>query len=87
MLSEDRAELIVTAASDSSSIHRGEAASVELAGNSHQVQLPGCEAAGFRIADNDHIASANGSPYFTTVDTPVSQATWRLSDASSFDIT
>ena len=37
--SEERAELIATAASDSGSIHRGEAASVEIAGNGYQVQL------------------------------------------------
>lgn len=51
---EDRAELVVTAASDSSSIYRGEAASVEIAGNGYQVQLPGCKEAGFAIGDDGY---------------------------------
>ena len=46
--SEERAELIATAASDSGSIHRGEAASVEIAGN------------GFEIGDDGHTLSADG---------------------------
>jgi hypothetical protein len=58
--SEERAELIATAASDSGSIHRGEAASVEIAGNGYQVQLPGCKAAGFEIGDDGHTLSADG---------------------------
>ena len=56
---EDRAELVATAATDSSSIYRGEMASVEIAGNGYQVQLPGCEEAGFRIGDDGHTISAD----------------------------
>jgi len=58
--SEERAELIATAASDSGSIHRGEAASVDIAGNGYKVQLPGCKAAGFEIEDDGHTLSADG---------------------------
>jgi hypothetical protein len=58
--SEDRAELVATAASDSGSIYRGEAASVEIAGNGYQLQLPGCKPAGLKIGDDGHTLSADG---------------------------
>jgi hypothetical protein len=44
----DRAELVSTIARDTNSIHEGQAASLEIAGNGYQVQLPGCRAAGFQ---------------------------------------
>ena len=47
----DRAELVATAARDIDSIHRGAPATVEIAGNGYQVQLPGCRAAGFHGGD------------------------------------
>lgn len=43
----DRAELVSTLARDTDSVHEGQAASIEIAGNGYQVQLPGCRAAGF----------------------------------------
>jgi hypothetical protein len=46
-----RAELVASAAGDTDSIHRGEKATVEIAGNGYQIQLPGCREAGFEIGD------------------------------------
>lgn len=46
-----RAELVAAAAEDTESVHRGAAASVATAGNGYQVQLPGCQAAGFHEGD------------------------------------
>jgi hypothetical protein len=48
----DRAELVSTLARDTDSIHKGQAASLEIAGNGYQVQLPGCRAAGFHEGTN-----------------------------------
>jgi hypothetical protein len=56
----DRAELVATAAEATSSIHRGEAASVEVAGHGYQVQLPGCKAAGFTRGDTAPVAVGDG---------------------------
>jgi hypothetical protein len=56
----DRGELVASAARDSESIHRGEAASVQIAGNGYQVQLPGCKAAGFRRGDDAPVSTAAG---------------------------
>lgn len=57
---DDRAEIVASAARDTDSIHRGESASVEIAGNGYQVQLPGCRTAGFREGDAGHVATAPG---------------------------
>lgn len=46
-----RAELVAAAARDTGSIYRGTAASVQIAGNGYQVQLPGCKDAGFSEED------------------------------------
>ncbi|MFC7043661.1 hypothetical protein [Halonotius sp. GCM10025705] len=51
-----RAELVAAAARDSSSIHRGEVATVEIAGNGYQIQLPGCRDAGFEVGDSAPVA-------------------------------
>ena len=55
-----RSHMVTIAASRSESIYRGEAASVEIAGNGYQVQLPGCKAAGFEVGDDGHVVSADG---------------------------
>jgi hypothetical protein len=57
---KDRAEIVASAAQDTGSIHRGETASVEIAGNGYQVQLPGCRTAGFREGDEGHVVTASG---------------------------
>ncbi len=46
-----RAELVAAAARDTDSIHRGATASVQIAGNGYQVQLPGCKDAGLSEGD------------------------------------
>ena len=56
----DRAELVTAAAQDTSSIHRGGLATVEIAGNGYQVQLPGCREAGFRLGDTTSVRSGPG---------------------------
>ena len=55
-----RAELVASAAGDTESIHRGEKATVEIAGNGYQVQLPGCRVAGFEIGDNAPVTVEKG---------------------------
>jgi len=55
-----RAELVAAAARDSSSIHRGEVATVEIAGNGYQIQLPCCRDAGFEVGDSAPVAVGNG---------------------------
>ena len=55
-----RAELVASAAGDTDSIHRGEKATVEIAGNGYQVQLPGCRVAGFEIGDNAPVTVEKG---------------------------
>ncbi len=48
----DRADLVSTIATDTASIHEGREASLEIAGNGYQVQLPGCRVAGFHEGTN-----------------------------------
>ena len=55
-----RAELGAAAARDSSSIHRGEVATVEIAGNGYQIQLPSCRDAGFEVGDSAPAAVGEG---------------------------
>ncbi|RJX47788.1 hypothetical protein [Halonotius pteroides] len=55
-----RTELVAAAARDTGSIHRGEVAMVEIAGNGYQIQLPGCRDAGFEVGDNAPVAVGNG---------------------------
>lgn len=55
-----RAELVATAASDTDSTHRGEVATVEIAGNGYQIQLPGCRDAGFELGDAAPAMTGNG---------------------------
>ena len=55
-----RAELVTAAAQDTSSIHRGGVATVEIAGNGYQVQLPGCRDAGFRLGDTAPVSVGDG---------------------------
>lgn len=55
-----RAELVASAASDTDSIHQGASASLEIAGNGYQVQLPGCRLAGFHEGDRAPVVSRQG---------------------------
>lgn len=55
-----RAELAATAAADTDSIHRGEIATVEIAGNGYQIQLPGCREAGFEMGDAAPVVVSRG---------------------------
>jgi hypothetical protein len=48
----NRADLVSTIASDTDSIHKGREASLEIAGNGYQVQLPGCRVGGFHEGTN-----------------------------------
>lgn len=57
---DDRADLVATATEATSSIHRGSAASVEIAGNGYQVQLPACRVAGFEPGTTAPVAPADG---------------------------
>lgn len=50
--SETRANLVAPAARDTGSVYQGGRATVEVAGNGYQVQLPGCVDAGFEEADD-----------------------------------
>jgi hypothetical protein len=56
----DRAELVTAAAQDTRSIHRGGLATVEIAGNGYQIQLPGCQDAGFRLGDTAPVSVGDG---------------------------
>ena len=56
----DRAELVATAARDTDSIHEGARATLAVAGNGYQVQLPGCKAAGFLEGDSGHVRATDG---------------------------
>jgi hypothetical protein len=53
-------ELVVAAAQDTDSIYRGLDASVQIAGNGYQLQLPPAADAGFREGDNAPCQSARG---------------------------
>ena len=55
-----RAELVTTAASDTNSIHRGAKATVEIAGNGYQIQLPGCTDTGFTHGDTAPVSVGDG---------------------------
>lgn len=56
----DRAALVATAARDTGSVHQGALATLAVAGNGYQVQLPGCEAAGFTQGDTGYVRAADG---------------------------
>ena len=55
-----RAELVAAAAGDTASIHRGGKATVEIAGNGYQIQLPGCREAGFEVGDTAPVRAKKG---------------------------
>jgi hypothetical protein len=55
-----RAELVASVAADTDSIHRGEIATVEIAGNGYQIQLPGCREAGLRLGDTAPVVVGSG---------------------------
>ena len=56
----DRADLVSTIARDTDSIHEGRKASLEVAGNGYQVELPGCRAAGFHEGMNATTVTRRG---------------------------
>ena len=56
----ERAEIVSTATTATGSIHRGGAATVEVAGNGYQVQLPGAESAGFDVGDTAPVVLSDG---------------------------
>ncbi len=58
--SETRANLVAPAARDTGSVYQGGRATVEVAGNGYQVQLPGCVDAGFEEADDAPVLTAPG---------------------------
>lgn len=55
-----RAHLVATAVSDTESVSPGGTATVEIAGNGYQLQLPGCDRAGLHPGDDGHCATAPG---------------------------
>jgi hypothetical protein len=57
---EHTTELVVTAAQDTDSVYRAMDASVQIAGNGYQVQLPPAADAGFREGDTAPCQSARG---------------------------
>ncbi len=57
---EQTAELVASAARDSGSIYRAMAASVQIAGNGYQLQLPPARDAGFEIGDRAPCHTAPG---------------------------
>ena len=54
-----RADLVSAAAGDTESVHGGYPATIEVAGNGYQVQLPGAEAAGFEQGDTAPVVTAD----------------------------
>jgi hypothetical protein len=56
-----RTELVASAAADTDSIYRGEIATVEIAGNGYQIQLPGCREAGFTLNDSAPVVVGSGN--------------------------
>jgi hypothetical protein len=56
----DRAELVAALAQDTDSVHEGQVANLEIAGNGYQVQLPGCERAGFNQGTAAPVVSQQG---------------------------
>jgi hypothetical protein len=57
---EHTTELVVAAAQDTDSVYRAMDASVQIAGNGYQIQLPPAEDAGFRKGDTAPCQSARG---------------------------
>lgn len=57
---ENRSDIIKKAVDGTQSIHRGEKATVEMAGNGYQIQLPGCQEAGINKGDTLSILVADG---------------------------
>jgi hypothetical protein len=55
-----RADLVSTAAGDTGSVHAGRSSTLAVAGNGYQVQLPGCQAAGFTKGDDGHVRAGDG---------------------------
>jgi hypothetical protein len=49
--SPERAELVVTAADDTDSIHHGGTTAIADAGHGYKLYLPGADAAGFSVED------------------------------------
>ncbi|RBI58638.1 hypothetical protein DMJ13_26315 [halophilic archaeon] len=66
---DDVAELAATAARDTSSLHRVMDASIQIAGNGYQVQLPPAEDAGFRVGDQPACTTAPNMLVLATRDT------------------
>ena len=64
----DRAELVASAARDTESIYRAGKASIQVAGNGYQVNLPPAEDAGFDEGDPAPVHTAPGLLVITTDD-------------------
>jgi len=62
----DRAELVASAARDTKSIYRAARASIQIAGNGYQVNLPPAEDAGFEEGDPAPVHPAPGVLVITT---------------------
>jgi hypothetical protein len=62
----DRAELVASAARDTRSIYRAAGASIQIAGNGYQVNLPPVEDAGFEEGDTAPVHPAPGLLVITT---------------------
>ncbi len=60
MKTEDVAELVASATRDTKSVYRAGNASVTIAGNGYQVQLPPAEDAGFYIGTSTSVKTAPG---------------------------
>ena len=78
---EHTTELVIAAAQDTNSIHRAMDASVQIAGNGYQVQLPPAEDAGFAVGDR---APCHPAPGVLTIskdeDTSAETAASRLAE-------
>lgn len=57
---EDRAELVASAARDARSIHQGGYATIQIAGNGYQAELPGAGDAGFEVGTTSPVVPAPG---------------------------
>lgn len=57
---EDRAELVASAARDARSIHQGGYATIQVAGNGYQAELPEAAAAGFEVGTTSPVIPAPG---------------------------
>jgi hypothetical protein len=69
----DRAELVASATRDTRSIYRAARASLQVAGNGYQVNLPPAEDAGFEEGDSAPVHPAHGVLVVTTTDPPAAQ--------------